>query len=68
MSIQVAVQGAKTFKVEFQKGITLAKVLKSAKVKPTKTATITVDGKKATKKTKLEKESVVVVTPKVKNG
>lgn len=68
MSVRVATQGGDVRNIVFRKGMTVATALKSARVKKTKTATLTVDGKPATSKTKLKKESVVVATPKIRNG
>tara|TARA_B100000315_G_C14453573_1_gene530302 strand:- start:653 stop:859 length:207 start_codon:yes stop_codon:yes gene_type:complete len=68
MSIRVATQGGETTQVDYVKGMTLEDVYKAAEIRPTKTATVTVNGEDADSNTPVSDDDVVVLTPKVSNG
>ena len=66
--IRVATQGGETTQVDYVDGMTLKDVYKAADIKPTKKATVTVNGDEVAPDAPVNDEDVVVLTPKVSNG
>jgi len=54
--------------VSHKRRMTVAKALEAAEIKPGEKVTITVNGKPADLKTKVNENDLIVVTPKLKDG
>ncbi|MCD4762345.1 hypothetical protein K8R32_05310 [bacterium] len=68
MAVIVATNSGKV-EVEFKEGMFLKDALKAAKVKPKKSATITVNNEEVgNKNVEIMDKDLIVVTPKVGNG
>lgn len=66
--VKVATQGAAVKEIDYQEGMNVKDVLREAEMAANASATITVNGKDADRKTAVPDESVVVVTAKIRNG
>lgn len=66
--VKLAIQGSSVLNIPFQEGFTVGGLLDSARVETNERSTITVNGAEAQRDTPVPDESVVAVTPKIRNG
>lgn len=66
--IKLALQGASVLNIPFTEGLNVAGLLNFAQLETNERSTITVNGREAQRDTLVPDESVVAVTPRIRNG
>lgn len=66
--VKLAIQGSEVRNIPFLVGLNVGGLLNSARIETSERSTVTVNGKEAKMETPVPDESVVAITPNIRNG